>query len=297
MSSISISKKDSYTPSKVKLLSISNVKPSQVLLYTFLGFVALMQIYPLIYLFFFSLKDNGEILGGNVIGLPENWLWSNYKTVFSNSAMPTYFFNSAFITSLTVVLVVVLAGTAGYAIQRMKWKYSKLVLTIFLLGLMIPIQSSLLPLYKNFAAAKIMNTYLSLLIPYVAFSLPLAVYVFTGFYESIPYEMEESGCLEGCNIFQIYSHIILPMVKPAVATIAIFTYRGIWNELLLANIFISKKWLKTIPVGLQSLDGRYSTEWGPIGAALLIAVLPSLLLYFILSKKVQESMMAGAIKG
>ncbi len=298
MSSINLSKKESLTLTQNDLLTkIKGISIGKTLVFCFLVIVAVVQIYPLIYLFFFSLKNNAEILGGNVAGLPQQWLWANYKTIFSNSDMPLYFFNSTVITISSIFAVLYLSGTAGYAITRMKWKYSKLVLVIFLLGIMVPVQSSLLPLFKNFSAIGMTNSYLALIIPYVAFGLPIAVYIFTGFYESIPYEMEESGCLEGCNIFQIYAHIILPMVKPAVATIAIFTYRGVWNELLFAVTFITKKAYKTVPVGLMSLQGRYSTKWGPIGAALLIAALPSLILYFILSKQVQESMTSGAVKG
>ncbi len=268
-----------------------------IVLYTFLILVAIIQIYPLIYLFFFSLKSNGEIFGGNVMGPPRDWLWSNYSVILSKSDMPLYFLNSTVVTTLSILLVIILGGTAAYGIERMKWKYSKIVLTVFLLGIMIPTQASLLPLFSVFSKNGITNSYLALILPYVAFGLPVAIYIFTGFYESIPYEMEESGCLEGCNIFQIFGHIILPMVKPAVATIAIFTYRNVWNELLFAVVFISEKAFKTVPVGLMSLTGRYSTKWGPIGAGLLLAVLPSLILYFLLSKKVQESMMNGAIKG
>lgn len=266
-------------------------------LYSFLIVVALIQIYPLIYLFFFSLKSNSEIFGGNIAGLPTNWLWSNYKSIFSNSDMPTYFFNSTVVTVISILMVIFLGGTIGYAIERMRWRYSKLVLTIFLLGIMIPSQSSLLPLFMNLSHFNMTDSYQALILPYVSFGLPISIYIFTGFYESIPFEMEESGCLEGCSIFQIYSYIIMPMVKPAIATIAIFTYRNVWNELLFAVTFITKKAYKTVPVGLMSLRGRYSTKWGPIGAALLIAVLPSLILYFILSKQVQESMTSGAIKG
>lgn len=297
MSSIELTQKKEFPLGKVNLLNVGAVKPSKVILYTFLAFVALVQVYPLIYLFFFSLKDNGEILGGNVLGLPHNWLWSNYRSIFGNSDMPLYFFNSALITSISIIAVLILGGTAAYAIQRMKWRFSKLVLIIFLLGIMIPQQSSLLPLFINFSRVNLTDSYMALIIPYVAYGLPVAIYIFTSFFESIPLEMEESGALEGCSIIQIFFYLIFPMVKPAVATIAILTYRGVWNELLFAFIFITKKAYKTVPVGLMTLEGRYSVQWGPMGAALLIAALPSLILYFVLSKQVQDSMVAGAIKG
>lgn len=299
MSSINITKRKSLgaTDDGILINSSPRIKPGKILLYAFLLSVAIFQVYPLIYLFFFSLKSNAEIFGGNILGLPQDWLWSNYKTVFSSSDMPIYFFNSTLVTVISILAVIFLGGTSGYAIQRMRWKLSKVVLTIFLLGIMVPTQSSLLPLFQNLSKINMTDSYLALILPYVAFGLPIAIYIFTGFYESIPFEMEESGCIEGCNIFQIYWHIILPMVKPAIATIAIFTYRNVWNELLFAVTFITKKVYKTVPVGLLSLRGRYSTKWGPIGAALLIAVLPSLVLYFILSKQVQESMTSGAVKG
>lgn len=296
MSSIEIAEKKGYSFAKISLLN-ARVKPSTVLLYSFLSIVFLVQVYPLIYLFFFSLKNNSEILGGNVVGLPENWLWRNYLSVFGSSDMPKYFFNSALVTLISIIGVLFLGGTAGYAIQRMKWKLNKIVLIIFLLGIMIPTQSSLLPLFINFSKVELTDSYLALIIPYIAYGLPVAIYIFTSFYETIPFEMEESACIEGCSIFQIFGHIIFPMVKPAVATIAILTYRGVWNELLFAFVFITKKAYKTIPVGLMTLEGRYSTEWGPMGAALLIAALPSLVLYFVLSKQVQASMVSGSVKG
>jgi raffinose/stachyose/melibiose transport system permease protein len=268
-----------------------------ILMYLFLGTFVIVQVYPLIYLFLFSLKSNNEIFNGNVIGLPENWLWSNYKLILSNSDMPLYFFNSLIVTSITILGVIILGATAGYAIQRMKWKLNKIVLIIFLLGMMIPIHSALLPLFMILRNFKLLDSYAALIIPYVAFGLPVSIYIFTGFYQSIPFEMEESAFLEGCTIYQSFFHIILPMVKPAIATIAIFTYRSAWNELMFAFTFISKKAFKTIPIGILALNGRYATKWGPIGAALLIAVLPSLLIYLLLSKNVQDSLWAGAVKG
>ncbi len=296
MSSIEIMKPKTRT-----ILTLHKKRPSpnigKLLLYIFLVSFALIQIYPLIYLFLFSLKSNGEIFHGNVTGLPEEWLWSNYKVVLENSDMPLYFLNSVIVTSLTIVGVIILGGSAAYAIQRMRWKYSKLVLIIFLLGIMIPYHSALLPLFMILRNFKLLDSYAALVIPYVAFGLPAAIYIFTGFYQSIPYEMEESACLEGCSIYQSFFRIILPMVKPAVATIAIFTYRNAWNELMFAFSFISKKAYKTIPIGLMALNGRFSTKWGPIGAALLLAVIPSLLIYLVLSKRVQDSLRAGAVKG
>ncbi len=287
-------------PISVRIVMIkekSSIYGWKFLMYIFLSTFVVVQIYPLIYLFLFSLKSNSEIFHGNVAGLPENWLWSNYKMVLANSDMPLYFLNSLIVTSTTILGVIILGATAGYAIQRMKWKLSKAVLIIFLLGMMIPFHSALLPLFMILRNFKLLDSYAALIIPYIAFGLPVSIYIFTGFYQSIPYEMEESAFMEGCTIYQSFLHIILPMVKPAIATIAIFTYRSAWNELMFAFSFVSKKAYKTIPIGILALNGRYATKWGPIGAALLIAVLPSLLIYLLLSKYVQDSLRSGAVKG
>jgi len=277
----------------------SNFKfnPGNMAILLFLSLFTFIQIYPLIYLFLFSLKSNNEIFLGNVMGLPETWLWKNYSRVLANSDLPLYLLNSIIVTSATILLVILLGSSAAYAIQRMRWKLSKATLVIFLLGIMVPYHAALLPLFVILRNLKILDSYAALIIPYVAFGLPAAIFIFTGFFKSVPYELEESACLDGCSIYKTFYYIILPMVKPAIATIAIFTYRSAWNELMFAVSFISKKAFKTIPIGLMSLNGRFVTDWGAIGAALFMASLPSLLIYLFLSQRVQDSVRAGAVKG
>ncbi|MBQ2145741.1 MAG: carbohydrate ABC transporter permease, partial [Oscillospiraceae bacterium] len=119
----------------------------------------------------------------------------------------------------------------------------------------------------------------------------------TGFMNEIPRELDESACIDGCNVWGIFFRIIVPLMKPAVATVGIYTFLQCWNELMFANIFISKSALKTLPVGVQALSGQYTTAWGPIGAALVIATFPTLFMYIFLSRRIQESFIAGAIKG
>lgn len=270
---------------------------SQIMIFIFLSFFTVIQLFPLIYLFLFSLKSNNEIFLGNVMGLPENWLWSNYSRVLSNSDLPLYLMNSVIVTTATIFFIVLLGGSAAYAIARMRWKLKKTTLIIFLLGIMVPYHAALLPLFVILRDFKLLDSYVALILPYVAFGLPAAIYIFTGFFKSVPYELEESACLDGCSIYKTYFYIILPIVKPAIATIAIFTYRNAWNELMFAVAFISKKAFKTIPIGLMALNGRFTTDWGAIGAALFMASLPSLLIYLFLSKQVQDSVRAGAVKG
>jgi raffinose/stachyose/melibiose transport system permease protein len=272
-------------------------KLSGALLLIILIIIGLIQLYPLIWLVLVSFKNNSEIFGGNVLGLPEVWRFSNYKSALVGGRIATYFKNSVIVSASTIIISDILIVTASYAVTRMKWKFSKLVLTIFLLGMMIPIHSTLLPLFLILRTFHILNTHLSLVIPYIAFALPMGIFVMTSFIEGIPRELEEAACIDGCNIYQIFFRVILPLLKPPIATISIFTYLSSWNELMFANTFLDSSKLKTLTVGIMSMAGQYTTEWGPILAGLVIGTLPTIIIYVLFSNQVQKSLMAGAIKG
>ncbi|MDK2806163.1 MAG: raffinose/stachyose/melibiose transport system permease protein [Thermoanaerobacterium sp.] len=267
------------------------------LLEAMLAIWAIIQLYPLFWLFLFSVKNNTEIFGGNILGFPRIWQWSNYSEALSSGNVGRYFINSTIVTVLTIVISSILVATSAYAIVRMKWKYSKLVLTIFLMGMMVPIHATLLPLFIILKNLNLLNTYASLVIPYVAFAIPMGIFILTGFLYTIPRELEESAFLDGCSIYKSFYYIILPLIRPALATIAIFTYLSTWNELMFANTFINNDAIKTLTVGIMSLSGQYQTEWGPIGAGLVIATIPTILIYVLLSEQVQKSLVVGAVKG
>ncbi|MBE6821931.1 MAG: carbohydrate ABC transporter permease [Ruminococcaceae bacterium] len=269
----------------------------KILLQIFLIIVAVIQIYPLIWLAFFSLKDNSEIFSGNVAGLPAHWLWSNYNVSLTSGNILTYFFNSVFVTAITIVLVLLLSSMSAYAISRMRWKLSSLTMNLILIGMMVPIHAALLPLFVVLRNLKMINSYWALIIPYVGFGIPIAVLIFTSFFNGIPKELEEAAVIDGCGIYKAYFLIILPQIRSALATVAIFTYLSSWNELMFAVTFINDQAYQTLTVGIMSMIGTYITQWGVIGAGLMVATIPTLIIYLLFSKQVQESMIAGAIKG
>ena len=258
---------------------------------------ALIQIYPLFWLFEFSLKDNSEIFGGNIAGLPQHWRFGNYVTAFFQANIMQYFFNSVLVTVVTIILTVIIAAMSSYAISRMIWKGRELTLKLVLMGMMVPIHAAMLPIFLIMKNLKLLNTYQSLILPYSAFSLAMAILVAGSFMESIPAELEESACIDGCGTYGIFFRIILPLMKPAFSTIAIFTFLNAWNEFMFAIVFVSDSKYKTLPVGVQELFGQYMSDWGPVGAALVIATFPTLLVYCFMSGKIQESMIMGAVKG
>ena len=273
------------------------IKIKEVVVYIIFGIWALINLFPVYWMFTFSLKSNEEIFGSNVAGLPKEWLWDNYARALSVGNIGKYFTNSIIVAVVTILIVMLIALMATFALTRLIWKGRKKMNGFFMLGLTIPIHASIVPIYITLSKFHLLNTYLALIIPYAAFSLAMGILICTGFMEELPKDLDEAACIDGCGTWGIFFRIIVPLMKPAVATVSIYTFLQCWNELMFANIFISDGAHKTLPVGVQALSGQYKVDWGPIGAALVLATFPTLVFYSFLSKKIQESFIAGAIKG
>lgn len=265
--------------------------------WVFMGILAVTQLYPLLWLLLYSFKTNSEIMSGQFFALPKEWMWENYSDAFTSGSYLKYIGNSIWVTGITLVITIVFSGMVSYAITRFKWRYGNAVMLVFMIGIMIPIQSTLLPLMIIFKNMDILNTHASIIIPYVAFSLPIAVFILSGFMRSIPTEIEESAMIDGANIYRVFFGIILPIIVPPIMTVTILTFISIWNEYIIAATFLSADSLKTLPFGLNSFVGQYTANYGAIGAFLVLGALPVVIVYFILSDKITKGMVAGAVKG
>ncbi|MDF2614168.1 MAG: ABC-type sugar transport system, permease component [Clostridia bacterium] len=281
----------------IKNLTSAKKTNGSAIMYILLFAWAAIQIFPIYWLITFSLKSNSEIFGGNSLGLPKEWLWQNYEKALVTGSVGLYFLNSVIVTGATIIITAIVSLMATYALTRMVFKLKKPMNGFYMLGLTVPIHSALLPVFIMLRNFKLVNSYAALIIPYVAFAIPMAVMIFIGFMSSIPRELEEAACLDGCSIYGVFFRIIVPLMKPAAATVAIFTFLQAWNELMFAVVFISDTKYKTLTVGIQSLAGQYTIDWGAIGAGLVVATIPTLLVYIFMSKKVQDSLIAGAVKG
>ncbi len=258
---------------------------------------ALISLFPVYWMLTFSLKTNPEIFGENVMGLPKYWVWANYDRALNTGNMPRYFVNSLIVAVSTILITLVASVMATYAMTRLEWKNRKRMNGFFMLGLTIPIHASIVPLYTALSRIHLLNTLWALIIPYSAFSLAMGILIATGFMGDIPYDLDEAAFLDGCGVWGIFFRVIAPLMMPAVATVGIYTFLQCWNELMFANVFVTAPEWRTLPVGVQALSGQYTTEWGPIGAALAIATIPTLLVYIFLSRRIQDSFIAGAVKG
>ena len=166
-----------------------------------------------------------------------------------------------------------------------------------MLGLTIPLQASIVPVYVILSKLHWLNHYSTLIIPYSAFTLSMSILICTGFMVDIPFDLDEAARIDGCGLWGTFGRIIVPLLKPAYATIGIYAFLQCWNEFMFANVFISDSKHRTLPVGIKALSGAYTTDWGPIGAALVIATFPTLIVYIILCRRIQDSFIAGAVKG
>ncbi|CAM2784545.1 carbohydrate ABC transporter membrane protein 2 (CUT1 family) [Salinicoccus roseus] len=267
-----------------------------ILLYSFLGIVAVIQLFPLFWLFLFSLKDNREIFSGSPFALPSEFKWENYLKVWEGG-IGLYFWNSIWITATAVILTVVIASMATFALTRMKWKLSGLVLGLIMVGLMIPVHSAIIPLFSMFLQVNLIDNPLSIIITYTAYNLPITIMILLGFYYTLPREIEEAAVIDGCNIHGVFFRIILPMTMPIMSTTIIINMIYNWNEFVFVNTFISSDKYKTLTVGIQNFIGQYMTDWGAIGATLIISILPILIAFIFFSNKVVEGLASSAVKG
>lgn len=282
-------------PGKARILS--RHKLAGGILYFTLITVAVIQILPLIWLFLFSLKDNHEVFNLPPLALPVEPKWENYANVWTEGNIGVYFLNSVIVTGSAVILTVLLASFVTFAITRMNWKLNKFVLGLFMVGLMIPVHSTLIPLFNFYLNIGLMDHPLSIILTYTAFNLPLTIMILLGFYYTLPREIEEAAIMDGCSIHRMFFRIILPMTAPVVATTAIINMIYNWNEFVFVNTFISSDKYKTLTVGIQNFIGQYSTDWGAIGATLVISILPILIAFVVLSNRIVEGMTSGSVKG
>lgn len=260
--------------------------------------VAIICIYPLIYLLFYSLKTNDEIFFLNPFGFPINPKFENYKNAVEAFDILGYFKNSIIVTGVSIACVLILALPFAYATSRMIWKFRNLASTYLLMGLFIPIQVIIIPLAILVKDLNLSNTYLALIIPYIAFNISFSSMILGISFRALPKELEESAFMDGASIYKTFVKVIMPLAKPAIATAIIFVFLGVWNEYTVASVLISDEAVKTLPIGLSAFTGEFSTDWGAMGASLVMASIPTIIIYIIFSEHVEKALtIGGAVKG
>lgn len=273
------------------------MKQNKIIILIFLLIVTVGQLFPLIWLIDFSLCKSGDLFGSHLLKWPDPPQFENYKLAWIQGNIPHYFLNSIFVTTLTIIFTVVLSLMLGYAFTRMRWKGREIVFTILLLGMMIPIHATLLPNFIIFKKCGLDDSYLGLIIPYIAFQLPISTLIMRGFMTNLPRSLEEAAVIDGCNIYQIIFKIILPITKPAIVTVSVMTFIAAWNEFIMAATYLSSEAKKTLAFSVFNFTGQYSSNYAVQFAVMAIIAIPSVILYILLSGEVAKGVTEGAIKG
>ena len=214
------------------------VKPVTVILYIFLIALAVIYVAPLLWMLSVSLKDNAGVMAAP-FALPEVFHWENYQQAWTMGKLGTALVNSVLVCGITLVVSLFFGAMAAFAIARMRWKLSEAAHTFFLIGMMVPVHCILIPLFVRFAGMGLTNSRVGLMIPYITFSLPMTIFLLTGFFKSMPGELFEAAAIDGCGIYGCFFRIALPLCRTGFFVSGLMTFVGNWNELLMAMVFVS----------------------------------------------------------
>jgi raffinose/stachyose/melibiose transport system permease protein len=272
-------------------------KKHKIMLWILFLLVSFGQLFPLIWLVDFSFNSSSDFFSSSVLKWPSSPQWQNYVNAWVDGKFPKYLLNSVLISAVTIILTVFLSLSLAYAFTRMQWKTRSFFFTIILLGIMIPIHATLLPNFAIFKSLGLTNSYLGLILPYTAVSVPLGTFILSGFLRSIPGAIEESAVMDGCSIYRIVFQIIMPLTMPALVTIAVTTFLTCWNEFIMASTFLSKDSLKTLPFSVMNFTGQYSSDYGSQFAVMVLTSIPAIIIYAIFNEQITKGVTAGAVKG
>ncbi|BBF44696.1 nucleoside ABC transporter, permease protein 1 [Lachnospiraceae bacterium KM106-2] len=272
------------------------VKPSHIIIYIFLVLLVVLYLAPLIWMVSVSVKTNSEVFA-SPFGIPKTFQWVNYQVAWVTGKLGVATLNSVVVCVASLVLSMLIGTMVAFAIGRMKWKFSGVMLTYFMIGMMVPVHCILIPLFTTFSKLQLNNTLTGLIIPYTTFSLPMTIFILVGFFRAMPRELFESACIDGCSIYQCFFKIALPLAKTGLFVTGLMTFVANWNELLVAMVFISDVAKKTLPVTLTYFVGPYSTNYVQMFAAIVIAIIPTVIVYCMFSNQIVDGLTQGAVKG
>jgi len=269
---------------------------NKIIFYVSIITISIIVLTPILFLFLTAIKSPKDFYGKNIFSLPETINWRNFADAWLYGRLSRYMINGLIVCIIKVPLGIFIESMAAFAITRLKMRNANIIFIIFLIGMMIPIQITLVPINIGINALGLTNTYFGLFIVYLAFGLSFGILVMRGFFRTIPNEIDESARLDGCSNFSLFIRIILPISKSAISSLLILDFLSTWNEFLLVSVLITDDKLRTVPAGLLSFIGENGTDYGLLTAGVLISIIPILIVYICFQRYFVEGM-SGAIKG
>ncbi len=268
-----------------------------ILTYLFLLIFTLIALYPILNVFTISIRPDDKLLSTNLDIIPDNATFRQYIELFTNRPFLLWVWNSTIVSGIVTLTGVALASTAGYALSRFKFIGKQVSMVGILTTQMFPATMLLLPMYIMLIKLELLNSYLGIIIVYSATALPFCIWQMKGYYDTIPFSLEESARIDGCNKWQAFYKIIFPLAAPALVITALFSFMTAWSEYIVAAQVLQNTELYTLPLGLKSFQSNLTTEWGLYAAAALVVSIPVVALFIILSKWLVSGLTLGSVKG
>jgi raffinose/stachyose/melibiose transport system permease protein len=257
--------------------------------------IGISFLFPMYWMINLSFKSKSEVYD-NPFGLPKQWVFNNYGDALEKFSFLKYLSNSLIYSLSTIVVTVFLGSMFAYCLSRMNWKYKGFALSYIAMGLVVPAQVVIIPILIMIRNMGLKGSYLSLILPYSAFALSSCVLMLFAFFRSLPKELEEAACMDGCNIYRTFFSIIVPVVKPAIATQCVLIFMNTYNEFFLAFILAADDKIRPLTVGLLNFFVSIGVNhWGQIGAAMIITSLPTIVVYMFGNEQIENALTAGAV--
>lgn len=283
-------------PYKEKRETKRKRSPLKIIKWILIVFFLAYTLFPLVWLVITSFKTNTELMG-NPFSLPSVWQIQNYSNAIHVSGMVRMMGNSIFIAIAATVLNVICASMLAYCLSRFNFKGREIIFTLFATGILVPLNSLMVPYYIIITKLNLYNTYFGLILLYAAIGIPMSTFIIRGLMSSISREIEEAAYIDGCGFFKRYFHIILPLSRNGIFTAATFQFLLCWNEFVFANLLTSSNDMRTIQVGIRYFTNQFSTDYVSMYAAIVISIVPSVLGYIIFQRQIVSGLTSGAVKG
>ena len=271
-------------------------KPSHIVVAILVAFWFLVCLVPFVFLILCTLKTQKEIMSNGVFSLPEALNLSNYAEVFSGNIWH-YFFNSVIVMVVSLAILLMFSAFAAYPLSRWKFKLNKPIYALIVACMSVPIHVTLLPIFMMMTRTGLYDSIWALIGPYVAFNLPVSVFILTTFMATVPKDLEEAANIDGCGRYGIFWRIMLPLAKPGLSTLVIYDGVNIWNEFSFALTLTQTSVNRTLPLAVNEFQGQYTMNIPMIMTVLFITILPMIIVFIFFKDKLIEGMMAGAVKG
>jgi raffinose/stachyose/melibiose transport system permease protein len=276
---------------------LDRIDPLLVLLWIALILIAIVWISPFVFILFTALKANATVMGESAFAPPPSLEWSNFSGAWARGHFSTTVFNSVVITVIKVPLGLFISAMAAYALSRIRLPGGRAIFLLVLFGAMLPFQVMLAPLFTLVNQLGLINRYVGIILPYLAFGVPYQVFILHGFFSEVPKELSEAALVDGASHFTIFRRIFVPIALPVLAALLILDFVATWNEFAMALVILQDNSMWTLPLGLMSFQSQFTSDYGQLNAAIVMTVLPATIVYLMFQRYFVSGLASGAVKG